>query len=75
MTALQLRAELMRLIEKEKDQSLLEHALRFFKRVDQEELWKAKLSSRADKAEADFEAGRTHAHEEVIAHFKAKRAK
>lgn len=75
MTALQLRTELKRLIENEKDLSLLEHALRFFKRADQEELWKAKLSSRADKAEADLAAGRTHTHEEVVDHFKAKRAK
>jgi len=75
MTAIQLKAELKRLIENEKDVSLLEHALRFFKKADQEELWKAKLSSRADKAEADFAAGRIHSHEEVVAHFKAKRSK
>ncbi len=75
MTAIQLKAQLKRLIEDEKDVSLLEHALRFFKRADQEELWKAKLSSRADKAEADFAAGRVHSHEEVVAHFKAKRKK
>jgi len=75
MTAIQLKAELKRLIENEKDVSLLEHALRFFKKADQEELWKAKLSSRADKAEADFAVGRIHSHEEVVAHFKAKRSK
>jgi predicted transcriptional regulator len=75
MTAFQLKTQLKRLIENEKDISLLEHALRFFKRADQEELWKAKLSSRADKAEADFEAGRVNTHAEVIAHFKAKRTK
>ncbi|MBL7963010.1 MAG: hypothetical protein JNM31_04110 [Flavobacteriales bacterium] len=72
---MELRTELKRLIEKEKDESLLAYALRFFKRADQEELWKAKLSSRADKAEADFAAGRTHTHGEVVAHFKAKRRK
>ena len=75
MTAVQLKTQLKRLIENEKDISLLEHALRFFKRADQEELWKAKLSSRADKAEDDFEAGRVKAHAEVVAHFKAKRTK
>lgn len=75
MNAVQLKAELKRLIENEQDISLLEHALRFFKKADQEELWKAKLSSRADKAEADFAAGRVHTHEEVVAHFKVKRKK
>ena len=75
MTAVQLKTQLKRLIENEKDLSLLEHALRFFKRADQEELWKAKLASRADKAEADFDAGRVKTHAEVVAHFKAKRKK
>ena len=70
MTAIQLKAEHKRLIENEKDISLLEHALRFFKKADQEELWKAKLSSRADKAEADLAAGHVHTHEEVVAHLK-----
>ncbi len=36
---------------------------------------KAKLSIRADKAEADFDSGRVKTHEEVVAHFKAKRKK
>lgn len=75
MTAIQLKAELKRLIENEKDISLLEYAIRFFKKADQEELWKAKLSSRVDKGEADLSAGRAHSHEEVVAHFKAKRSK
>ncbi|MBK8228247.1 MAG: hypothetical protein IPK70_13870 [Flavobacteriales bacterium] len=75
MTAVQLKSQLKRLIENEKDLSLLEHALRFFNRADQEELWKAKLSSRADKAEADLAAGRVKTHEQVVAHFKAKRKK
>ena len=75
MTAIQLKAELKRLIENEKDISLLEYAIRFFKKADQEELWKAKLSSRVDKGEADHSAGRVHSHEEVVAHFKAKRSK
>lgn len=75
MSTVDLRAELMRLIEKEKDESLLAYALRFFQRADEEELWKAKLSSRSDIAEADFTAGRTHAHDEVMAHFRSKRRK
>ena len=75
MTAIQLKTQLKRLIENEKDVSLLEHALRFFQRADQEELWKAKLSTRADKAEADFKAGRVKSHDEVVAHFKGKRKK
>lgn len=75
MTSIQLKAQLKKLIEKEEDLSLLEHALRFFKRADQEELWKAKLSSRAEKAEADFVAGRVNTQEQVVAHFKAKRKK
>lgn len=58
-----------------KDLSLLDHALRFFNRADQEELWKAKLSSRADTAEADLAAGRVKTHEQVVAHFKAKPTK
>ena len=74
MTSIQLKAQLKKLIEKEEDLSLLEHALRFFKRADQEELWKAQLSSRA-KAEADFVAGRVNTQEQVVAHFKAKRKK
>ncbi|MBK7946811.1 MAG: hypothetical protein IPJ85_16565 [Flavobacteriales bacterium] len=75
MTAVQLRSQLKRLIESEKDLSILEHALRFFNRADQEEMWKAKLASRADKAEADFAAGRVKTQEQVVAHFNAKRKK
>ncbi len=75
MTAVQLKSQLKKLIENEEDLSLLEHALRLFNRADQEELWKAKLASRADKAEADLAAGRVRTHDEVVAHFKAKRKK
>jgi len=46
-----------------------------FLRGDEDELvWRSVLSARADRAEADFAAGRVYTQEQVEAHFKAKRA-
>lgn len=69
-----LRAELERLVDEVRDTQVLSSVLAFLRGDRNELLWRAALSARAERAEADFAAGRVYTQEQVQAHFKAKRA-
>ena len=69
-----LRAEVKRLIDEVRDTQVLSSVLAFLRGDEDELVWRSVLSARADRAEADFAAGRVYTQEQVEAHFKAKRA-
>jgi len=69
-----LRAEVKRLIDEVRDVQVLSSVLAFLRGDEDELVWRSVLSARADRAEADFAAGRVYTQEQVEAHFKAKRA-
>lgn len=68
-----LRAEVKRLVDEVRDTQVLSSVLAFLRGDQGELLWRSVLSARADRAEADFAAERVYTHEQVEAHFKAKR--
>lgn len=57
-----------------RDTQVLSSVLAFLRGDQNELLWRSVLSARADRAEADFAAGRVYTQEQAAAHFKAKRA-
>lgn len=65
MTAIQLKAELIKLVEKAEDESLLQQALRLFKGTERDDQLRSKLASRASKSAEDIKAGRLYGREEV----------
>ena len=69
-----LRAEVKRLVDEVRDTQVLSSVLAFLRGDQDELLWRSVLSARAERAEADFAAGRVYTQEQVEAHFKAKRA-
>lgn len=69
-----LRAEVEQLVDEVRDTRVLSSVLAFLRGDQNELLWRAVLSARAERAEADFAAGRVYTQEQVEAHFKAKRA-
>ena len=70
----ELRAEVERLVDEVRDTQVLSSVLAFLRGDRNELLWRAVLSARAERAEADFAAGRVFTQDQVEAHFKAKRA-
>jgi len=68
-----LRAEVKRLVDEVRDTQVLSSVLAFLRGDQDELLWRSVLSARAERAEADFAAGRVYTQEQVEAHFKAKR--
>lgn len=69
-----LRAEVKRLVDEVRDTQVL-NSVRAFLRGDQHDLrWRSVMGGRAERAEADFAAGRVYTQEQVEAHFKARRA-
>lgn len=70
-----LRAEVKRLVDEVRDTQVLNSVLAFLRGDQDELLWRSVLSARAERAEADFAAGRVYTQEQVEAHFKAKRAR
>jgi hypothetical protein len=70
-----LRAEVKRLVDEVRDTQVLSSVLAFLRGDQDELLWRSVLSARAERAEADFAAGRVYTQEQVEAHFKAKRAR
>jgi hypothetical protein len=69
-----LRAEVKRLVDAVGDKNVLSSVLAFLRGEENELLWRSVLSMRATRSEADFAAGRVYTHEQVYAHFKARRA-
>lgn len=69
-----LRAEVKRLVDEVRDTQILNSVLAFLRGDQNDLLWRSVMSARAERAEADFAAGRVHTQEQVEAHFKAKRA-
>lgn len=70
-----LRAEVKRLVDEVRDTQVLSSVLAFLRGDQDELLWRSVLGARAERAEADFEAGRVYTQDQVEAHFKAKRAR
>jgi hypothetical protein len=70
-----LRAEVKRLVDEVRDTQVLSSVLAFLRGDQEELLWRSVLGARAERAEADFAAGRVYTQEQVEAHFKAKRAR
>jgi|GEM_PF-744541 hypothetical protein len=69
-----LRAEVKRLVDEVRDTQVLNSVLAFLRGDQNDLLWRSVMSARAERAEADFAAGRVYTQEQVEAHFKAKRA-
>ena len=69
-----LRAEVKRLVDEVRDTQVLNSVLAFLRGDQHDLLWRSVMSARAERAEADFAAGRVYTQEQVEAHFKAKRA-
>lgn len=69
-----LRAEVKRLVDEVRDTQVLGSVLAFLRGDQDELLWRSVLSARAERAEADFAAGRVYTQEQVESHFKTKRA-
>jgi hypothetical protein len=69
-----LRAEVKRLVDEVRDTQVLNSVLAFLRGDQNDLLWRSVMSARAERAEADFAAGRVYTQEHVEAHFKAKRA-
>jgi hypothetical protein len=57
-----------------RDTQVLNSVLAFLRGDQHDLLWRSVMSARAERAEADFAAGRVYTQEHVEAHFKAKRA-
>ncbi|MFN6115399.1 MAG: hypothetical protein ACK46G_07620 [Flavobacteriales bacterium] len=57
-----------------RDTQVLNSVLAFLRGDQNDLLWRSVMSARAERAEADFAAGRVYTQEQVEAHFKAKRA-
>ena len=69
-----LRAEVKRLVDEVRDTQVLNSVLAFLRGDQHDLLWRSVMSARAERAEADFAAGRVYTQGQVEAHFKAKRA-
>ena len=66
MNALELRAELIQLAEKERDLSLLQRAIRLLKGADKQDGMKAEMLRRAVESNEDIKAGRVLDLDEVV---------
>ena len=75
MSTISLRNELTELIAKEKNTSLLEVLKDILSGGSKNALLKAKLTSRALKAEDDLAAGRVHTTDEVRARLASRKKK
>ncbi|MBL0127413.1 MAG: hypothetical protein IPP83_08095 [Flavobacteriales bacterium] len=71
MTALQLKSQLIDMIQKEGDESLLKLVIRLLDRSSGENAYRAMLAYGAERSEADIKAGRVHTPEEAKAKAKA----
>jgi hypothetical protein len=69
-----LRAEVKRLVDEVRDTQVLNSVLAFLRGDQHDLLWRSVMSARAERAEADFAAGRVYTQEQVEAHLKTKRA-
>ena len=66
MNALELRAQLIQLIEKEKDPTLLDRAIRLFKNAGRNDALKEEMLQRAKQSNDDIRAGRVVDLDEVV---------